>query len=170
MKGCFVYFFYDQNNTLLYIGKTTNLRNRFEQHFSKQIVDAEPWKKNVDSKKIILLSCITECDLDIYETYFINKYIPLYNKDKIFSSSLSFELPYLEPTTYQDFINRKIDKTKNLLEISNNLPTNTTQLSSFISDIKIGGQSNYLMLINNQLSFNEEQLNKEWLKVILLEK
>ena len=164
MKDYFVYFFYDQNNTLLYIGKTTNLFRRFEQHFSKQVGNKEPWKKDVDIKKTILVSCTTECDLDIYETYFINKYEPLHNRDKVFYSRLSFELPYIEPTTYEEYINKKIDKTKNLLSIFKGLPTNTSQRDSFIADIKLGGQFNYLKLVNNQLIFNDEQLNKEWIE------
>ena len=106
----------------------------------------------------------TECDLDIYETYFINKYEPLHNRDKVFYSRLSFELPYIEPTTYEEYINKKIDKTKNLLSIFKGLPTNTSQRDSFIADIKLGGQFNYLKLVNNQLIFNDEQLNKEWIE------
>ena len=93
----FIYFFYDSNDTLLYIGKTSNLINRLRCHFSPEIIKLEPWKQLVDKDRIILYKCKTSTDLDIYETYFINKYNPQYNKDKVFNDTLSFELPELEP-------------------------------------------------------------------------
>lgn len=98
MKGYFVYFLYDSDKNLLYIGKTTSLRTRLSHHFSKE-TDYE-WKQTVDKENIIVFKCENGCDLDVYETYFINKYYPKYNKDKVFNSSLSFELLKLEPIYY----------------------------------------------------------------------
>lgn len=108
MKGNFVYFFYDSNNTLLYVGKTTNLKGRMLQHFSLELLKLEPWRGTIDRSNIITLQCNNVCDLDLYETYLINKYNPLYNKDKVFNITPSFDLPYLEPMIYKF----KLEKTK----------------------------------------------------------
>lgn len=95
-----VYFLYSNDNTLLYIGKSINIRNRLMNHFSKASLELESWKNEVNQENIIIYECTNDCDLDIYETYFINKYRPLYNKDKVFTKSLSFELPDLQPVIY----------------------------------------------------------------------
>ena len=95
-----VYFLYDIFNNLLYVGKTKSLRTRFHGHFNRTMIEKEPWRNEVDTDNIIIYNCLNDCDMDIYETYFINKYHPKHNKDKVFESTSSFELPYLEPTQY----------------------------------------------------------------------
>lgn len=95
-----VYFLYDSFKNLLYVGKTKSLRPRFHGHFNRTMIEKEPWRNEVDTDNILIYNCLNDCDMDIYETYFINKYKPKYNKDKVFESTSSFELPYLEPTQY----------------------------------------------------------------------
>lgn len=95
-----VYFLYDTSKNLLYVGKSIALKNRLMSHFSKALLEKEPWKKEVDKENIIIYHCDNDCDLDMYETYFINKYKPKYNKDKVFTNAPSFDLPYLEPSIY----------------------------------------------------------------------
>lgn len=69
-------------------------------HFSRALLEIELWKNEVDQEHIITYQCTNDCDLDIYETYFINKYRPLYNKDKVFTKPSTFELPQLSPVIY----------------------------------------------------------------------
>lgn len=95
-----VYCFYDVDGNLLYIGKTTSLPKRIANHFSTTMIENEPWKKLVDLNNIVIYKCLTRADLDIYETYFINRLKPLYNKDKVFYDLPSFELPELKPNVY----------------------------------------------------------------------
>lgn len=95
-----IYFFFDVNQNLLYIGKTTNLKKRISQHLSEKLRVSEKWRNEIDLKNIKVYSCKTLTDLEVYETYFINKYKPLYNLDKVFGDTLSFEPPLLEPTIY----------------------------------------------------------------------
>lgn len=95
-----IYCFYDKEGNLLYLGKTTNLPNRMSAHFSTLMMEKEPWKELVDLSNIKLYRCATRTDLDIYETYFINKFKPLYNKDKVFYDLPTFELPELKSTNY----------------------------------------------------------------------
>lgn len=95
-----IYFFYDTSKTLLYIGKTTNLRERIKHHLYPSVVENEPWKKEINIHDIIIYPCANKCDMDIYETYFINKYKPKYNRDKVYGVKPSFKLPYLEGIKY----------------------------------------------------------------------
>lgn len=107
MKTFNVYFLYDSSKNLLYVGKSISLKNRLMSHFSKDLLESEPWKNEVDQENIIIYHCANDADLDIYETYFINKYRPRYNKDKVFTGTLTFELPYLEPQVYNLLKERK---------------------------------------------------------------
>lgn len=115
MKDCFIYFFYDSVDTLLYIGKSTNLKSRLKNHFSPDSIKLDPWKQMVDKEKIVIYKCENPTDLDVYETYLINKYQPLYNKDKVFNYFLSFDLPKLEPYPFLDTTNEKINLYNNCL-------------------------------------------------------
>lgn len=107
MKTFNVYFLYNSAKELLYVGKSISLKNRLIAHFSKAAIEQDQWKTEVDQENIIIHHCENDCDLDIYETYFINKYKPKHNKDKVFTSSTTFELPYLEPETYNFLKERK---------------------------------------------------------------
>lgn len=114
MKGNFVYFLYNTDKVLLYIGKTVALRARLTTHFcTTSVID---WKKDVDRENIMIFPCLNGCDLDVYETYFINRYKPLHNKDKVFEACLSFEPPYIEPRTY-NFNEHLIDRNHLLQDI-----------------------------------------------------
>lgn len=93
----YIYFLYDYNDNLLYIGKTVNLIQRLKCHFNKLGLKLQPWKQDVDKDKIVIYRCNNDTDLDMYETYFINKYKPKYNLEKVFLCTSSFDLPYLEP-------------------------------------------------------------------------
>lgn len=100
MDKFYVYFFYDKKGILLYVGKTISISSRMSAHFSKTAMKDEFWKKDVDLSNIAIHKCNTKTDLDIYETYFINKLKPLYNVDKVFHSLPTFELPELDSTLY----------------------------------------------------------------------
>ena len=97
MKGNFVYFFYNHSNTLFYVGKTSNITERMKVHLSPKCIKDQPWKESLDRKNIILYECENPTDLEIYETYFINKYRPIHNRGKYYKEIPSFDLPYLEP-------------------------------------------------------------------------
>lgn len=112
MIGSFVYFFYDSEKNLLYVGKTIGLENRMRQHFSKDTVELDPWKNLVDKKYILLYPCNNPTDLDIYETYFINKYKPIYNKDKVFNHEPTILLTPIEPIIYSIEVRSRRDRAK----------------------------------------------------------
>ena len=112
----YIYFFYDSNDTLLYIGKTGNLINRLRCHFSKSNLELEPWKQEVDKDKIVIYRCKSDTDLEVYETYFINKYKPKYNIEKVYNDFLTFEPPYLEPKSLKG----EYEKAKEVVEFVKN--------------------------------------------------
>lgn len=101
MRGCYVYFFYDSDQNLLYVGKTIALKKRMGHHFCKDTLKLEIWKQTIDRFNIILHKCHNLVDLELYETYFINKYNPIYNQEKVYGQIPTFDLPYLEPIIYE---------------------------------------------------------------------
>ncbi|GAH11005.1 unnamed protein product [marine sediment metagenome] len=64
---CGIYFLFDYNNKLIYIGKSINIHNRIRRHEIKSI----------NYYSIIEFQ---ECDLEKMEKYYIDKYNPKYNK------------------------------------------------------------------------------------------
>lgn len=97
----YIYFFYNAEGQIIYIGKTVSLRKRMYQHFSKDLLEFEPWRATIDRSNILTFKCYSLTDLELYETYFINKYKPLFNKDKVYNDLPSFELPHIEPAKYK---------------------------------------------------------------------
>ena len=76
-------------------------------------MEKEPWKTLVDKDKTTLYRCENPTDLEIYETYFINKYKPLYNIEKVYNYKSSFKLPKLKPI-------KPVEMSKTLINMFNN--------------------------------------------------
>lgn len=71
----FLYRFLDKDNRIIYVGKTTkSMKKRMNghKHCPKQCYQ--------ERKRIQYAELETEADLFIYEVYYINKYMPKYNK------------------------------------------------------------------------------------------
>lgn len=75
-----VYYFYDKYDCIIYIGKSKSFRSRFSAHRSGSYFFAHVVKAR-------LFEIESEVDRDIYETYFINKYSPQYNRGKMWSKA-----------------------------------------------------------------------------------
>lgn len=98
--GC-VYLFKSIEGELLYIGKTFDLRSRFRQHLS----DPEEWKNDIHYIEYMVIE--NEVDRDIIETYCINLYKPIYNKDKVFGNTvptIDIQLPKKEIVLKTDIL------------------------------------------------------------------
>jgi len=76
-----VYFLYDKDDRLLYVGKTNNLRTRLLQHFRGHDV-AKDFYRLIDHVTVYFVN--NEFEREIYETYAINTYKPLYNTAKAY--------------------------------------------------------------------------------------
>ncbi|MFI5252256.1 MAG: excinuclease ABC subunit UvrC [Bacteroidota bacterium] len=77
-----VYQFKSADNTILYVGKAINLRNRVRQYFQKSY-RPDPRRERMVSKikDVELIVTLTEVDALILETTLIKKYKPRYNID-----------------------------------------------------------------------------------------
>lgn len=95
-----VYFFKNKEKELLYIGKTYNLKNRLYQHLN----DVNDWKSSIYYIDYMIVE--NETDRDLIETYCINLYDPIYNKDKIFGvkPTIELKLPKIYNLTKEQFI------------------------------------------------------------------
>lgn len=75
---CNVYRFINNNNEIIYVGKTQNgIKNRINQHFSKSgHLDSQCYK---EVSRIEYIIAHSQIDMDIKELYYINKWKPKYN-------------------------------------------------------------------------------------------
>ena len=88
----FVYFYYDKEGALLYIGKAIDVGSRWNGH-------NDPWKSEVC--KIGVSPCPDHAAMDIWENYFIAKMPTKYNKAGTQHGYTSFEMSNLpQPTIY----------------------------------------------------------------------
>ena len=100
-----LYRFLNDNSEILYIGKTTQtLSNRFSGHYHL------PEECYSSTRKIEYANCNSKADLSIYESYYINKFKPIYNTDLKYDDELTIVLPELFWNTYEDSENEKYCK------------------------------------------------------------
>src|SRR5690554_2260854 len=73
-----VYFFYDQNDNLVYIGKSINIRKRVQQHFSAK--DRKSIKIQIYVKRVSYEVMGSELIALLYESELIKQHKPLFNR------------------------------------------------------------------------------------------
>jgi len=78
----FVYKFVDDNNQIIYIGKTIRLPARMVQHFKTD--HHLPYECYDNVKYVFYCSLKTKVEMDIYEIYLIDKHRPQYNQKSIY--------------------------------------------------------------------------------------
>ena len=70
-----VYYFLDENNNILYIGKSINIKKRIHQHL------ANGRKRMLFSfKKVMIKEMYSELEALLFESQEIKKYKPIYNR------------------------------------------------------------------------------------------
>lgn len=90
MKGIFgVYFIYDNQGVLAYIGKSSSCA------ISRSFSSAKE-RDLLDFSKIEIRATKTKSDLAIYEAYYISKYKPYCNTEHVFEDETTLVLPELE--------------------------------------------------------------------------
>ena len=102
----YIYKMFDKNNTVIYVGKTIDVDQRIRQH----MLDKD-WFKTVD--KIYYAECLNKTDMDIYEIYYINKLIPLHNKQLVNGIGFSIILDELNFVEYKKIIKPKSNVKQN---------------------------------------------------------
>lgn len=81
-----IYFLYDKDELLLYVGQTKNFYNRLSHHLAGR--DNSRWF--YDQIHTIRLYYVDEpYEREVYETFAINEYKPAYNSSKVFGKSKS---------------------------------------------------------------------------------
>lgn len=92
-KKYYIYFYYDDADTLLYIGKSIDVWARWKQH------KEDPWINEV--KKIGVVECDDIPSMDILERYFIARHKTKYNKAGTAKGYTSLDLMgYSQPIIY----------------------------------------------------------------------
>ena len=95
----YCYRFKDINGNVIYVGKTVDINKRMAQHFrGKGHLDKECYKSVA---RIEYQKYKTESDALIYETYYITKYSPKYNKLGQSRDKPTIQLEEKEWKTYQ---------------------------------------------------------------------
>lgn len=77
-----IFFFYNKENELLFVGKARKIRQRIKKHFEDNV---SPMKNHRDEiYKIEVYEIDSPMEREIYETYAINTLRAKYNIDKVF--------------------------------------------------------------------------------------
>ncbi len=135
-----VYFFYNSNNKIIYIGKAKNLKKRIHSYFQKNL-DSTKTKILVNQiHKLKFKTCNSEIEALILESLEIKKYLPKYNikqkDDKTYSyisiveqqNNRKSDISYIEITR-----DLKIGKNKYFGPFTNS--TDLKQILKFIRKI-----------------------------------
>jgi len=93
-----VYLFY-VGTQLAYIGKSSNLISRLQQHLNFELKKniTESWKTEISKIEYYFCNSLVDCEL--LETYLISVLKPKYNIDKVYPDTLSLIVSNL-PTKY----------------------------------------------------------------------
>ena len=75
-----VYYFYDEKGTLLYIGKSVNIRNRVMSHFTQDHKNAKDLKMSAKIAHVDFKSTPSDFGAQILESNEIKVLSPLYNR------------------------------------------------------------------------------------------
>lgn len=102
----YVYRFIDIEGKVIYYGKTLNMQNRMNSHFTKGHLPKECYQSVA---KIEYQKHKTESDALIYETYYITKYSPKYNKLGQSRDKPTIQLEEKDWKTYQ-VLKKQVEK------------------------------------------------------------
>lgn len=81
-----VYFLYSRKDELLYVGQSKNVYTRIKQH----IAGRDSSGRFADDIELITVYFVSDdYEREIYETYAINEYKPLYNTGKVFFNNIT---------------------------------------------------------------------------------
>lgn len=84
----YIYKFVDEDESVLYVGKTKRLDSRIYSH-----IKDKKWLKS--GVKLYCSEVKNPTDMDIYETYYINKLKPRYNKLKVYHAEFTQKIDNL---------------------------------------------------------------------------
>lgn len=88
-----VYFLYSKEWRLLYVGKSKNLRHRISSHLRGAGNSAEFYRQIY---YLTIYKCEDDYERELYETFSINEYKPLYNRSKSYFNDTQIETELYE--------------------------------------------------------------------------
>jgi hypothetical protein len=120
----YVYRFLNQEDEIIYVGKTENLKIRIKQHLDEGHLPKECYD---EVRKIEFIKLYNQYESTIYEVYYINTYQPKYNIEyKYEEGCVTIELPKKEWNIYKikingwyEFKDTNIELKEKLMEESN---------------------------------------------------
>ena len=77
-----IFFFYNEKNELLFVGKARKIRQRIKKHFEDNVSPMKNHREEIH--KIEVYEIEDAMEREIYETYAINTFKAKYNVDKVF--------------------------------------------------------------------------------------
>ncbi|MGN7478258.1 nucleotide excision repair endonuclease [Solibacillus silvestris] len=77
-----IFFFYNEQNELLFVGKARKIRQRIKKHFEDNVSPVKNHRGEIH--KIEVYEIEDPMEREIYETYAINQFQAKYNIDKVF--------------------------------------------------------------------------------------
>lgn len=109
-----VYFLYSDQEVLLYIGKSSNIKTRLIAHI-KGITNTKDFHEEIAKIRFIKEECPTMTE--ILETYYINKFHPLYNEKKVYIDS-QLDLKEVADIKRENIFHRNNDPIQYLSELA----------------------------------------------------
>ena len=94
----YVYRFSNSNGDLLYIGKTIDLKQRMQKHFTSGHLEEAVYKQ---VKEVEYIELSSEVDQYMTEIYLINKFQPPFNSHHKFDSKVGLSINY--PTNWKPY-------------------------------------------------------------------
>ena len=77
-----LFFFYNEKNELLFVGKARKIRQRIKKHFEDNVSPVKNHRNEIH--KIEVYEIEDAVEREIYETYAINEFKAKYNVEKVF--------------------------------------------------------------------------------------
>lgn len=81
-----IFFFYNEKNELLFVGKARKIRQRIKKHFEDNVSPVKNHRNEIH--KIEVYEIEDPVEREIYETYAINEFQAKLNIDKVFFERL----------------------------------------------------------------------------------
>jgi hypothetical protein len=156
----YIYRFKNNDDEIIYVGKTGNIKYRMNQHFTAGHLPKECYDA-VKEIEFVKLSSNTE--MDIYETYFINKYNPKYNTVNTYNEKCLLELPEVYWQLFSsNNKDRYLDIERKYVELLNKnkqIENENKLLKSHIENIsKIKNDSKVLYHNQNSIMFDWDDI------------
>lgn len=124
----YIYKFIGNNNEVLYIGKASDIKQRFSNHSHL------PKECYESIKHIEIVKVKTYDDMDLIERYLISKLNPYYN-DKHSNKVISFSIPYIDKLNFKKYNKNILIKNLNFKDEKDKCSDKEKRILNFLEKI-----------------------------------